>query len=242
VSSDREEIQQPAMLLDDAAMAIITVMQRIERLKHLPRAGWIDREVQQPETVAAHSWRLAVLALLAAQISGLDAGKAVRVALVHDLAEAITGDQTPFDELGATAGDRRALAANPPERVTWRNPERRQQKIRLERAALQRILAGLPDSVVRVLRDAWEEYEAGISEEAQLVQQLDKLEALIQGYDYLRSGQLFDSRTLRSFQIDAREVARVPAAVALLQALDGMMGATPRPGADTTYAEAGADT
>jgi len=35
----------------------------IGALKHLPRTGWVRRGVPNSETVAAHSWRVAVLIL-----------------------------------------------------------------------------------------------------------------------------------------------------------------------------------
>jgi putative hydrolase of HD superfamily len=177
---------------------------------------------------------LAVLAMLAAQVSGLDPWKAVRIALVHDLAEAVTGDSTPFDDLAVSAIDRRALAANPPELSSWRDPERRQRKVRIERAALDSILADLPPTLADMLREAWEEYEEGSSEEAALVRQLDKVEAYVQGLEYARSGRLADAGTLRSFQIDTEAVGRAPLVVALLGALaslskDSAKSDTPTP-------------
>ncbi|MGH2411415.1 MAG: HD domain-containing protein, partial [Chloroflexota bacterium] len=75
------------------------LLRAIEPLKHLPRTGWLDREVASPESVAAHSWRLAVLAWIVASEVGLDANRAMAIALMHDLPEAVTGDHTPFDSL-----------------------------------------------------------------------------------------------------------------------------------------------
>ena len=39
-------------------------LHEIEKLKHLPRTGWL-RTIENPESVAAHSHRVAILALLA---------------------------------------------------------------------------------------------------------------------------------------------------------------------------------
>lgn len=39
-------------------------LHEIEKLKHLPRTGWL-RTIESPESVAAHSFRVAILALLA---------------------------------------------------------------------------------------------------------------------------------------------------------------------------------
>ncbi len=97
------------------AQALIALLHAIEPLKHLPRSGWVDREVSSPESVAAHSWRLALFSWCVAAEEGLDADHAMRLALVHDIPEALTGDRTPFDYLDDVS-ERRRLAANPAER------------------------------------------------------------------------------------------------------------------------------
>lgn len=62
------------------------------RLKDEPRGGWVLRNVRDPESVADHSWGTALLCLLYATEEHLDEDEAVRMALLHDLAEAETGD------------------------------------------------------------------------------------------------------------------------------------------------------
>lgn len=50
-----------------------------------------------PETVAEHSWRAALMAqLLAPEFPGVDTGKVIRMCLIHDLGEAVTGDIPTF--------------------------------------------------------------------------------------------------------------------------------------------------
>ena len=36
----------------------------IERLKNTPRAGWVKRGVEGPESVSDHMWRMAIICLL----------------------------------------------------------------------------------------------------------------------------------------------------------------------------------
>jgi len=70
----------------------------IGNLKHLPRSGWVKRGVPNPETVASHSWRMAVMIMeFADEIRnmGADVDKAVKMALYHDLGESIIGDLIP---------------------------------------------------------------------------------------------------------------------------------------------------
>jgi putative hydrolase of HD superfamily len=200
--------------------ALFQLIHRIQPLKHLLRTGWVDRQIDAPETVAAHSWRLAVMAWLVADALELDSAKAIKLALAHDLAEAITGDSTPFDELGATAEERRALATDPPDMSEWRVGGRRAAKTEAERNALAILLQGAPSQASAALSAAWEEYTRDESPEAHLVHQLDKLEAFLQGCEYAADGRLDDPRTLNSFRADSQSLIRDPLPRALLHALE----------------------
>ena len=68
------------------------------RLKDTPRTGWIRRMVENPESVAAHSWGLCLLTLILCP-DDLDRLKCLEFAVVHDLAEEITGDYVPGDKI-----------------------------------------------------------------------------------------------------------------------------------------------
>ena len=152
------------------------------RLKTLKRQGWIDRGVHQPESVADHSWRLALMtATMAGSNSGIDASRAVLLALVHDLPEVVTGDVTPFDDqLSEQHADRTDLFTGLPEY----SHTAEQSKTQAERDAIRVITADLPDEIATILVEAWEEYETGETAEAQLVRQLDKLETWLQAVEY----------------------------------------------------------
>lgn len=66
-------------------------------LKQLPRTGWVRSNVENPESVAAHSWGMAILALRLAP-KDIDLTKVLSMCLVHDLPEVIVGDLTPHDD------------------------------------------------------------------------------------------------------------------------------------------------
>ena len=66
-------------------------------LKQLPRTGWVRSGVNNPESVAAHSWGMAVMALRLAP-KKLDLEKILSLCLVHDLPEVRVGDLTPHDD------------------------------------------------------------------------------------------------------------------------------------------------
>ena len=82
----------------------------IAKLKAVDRAGWLRVGIEQPESVAAHSWGVAwlVLELLPEH---LDLEKALSYAILHDLPEAQVGDITPHDGIPTEEKHEREAAA-----------------------------------------------------------------------------------------------------------------------------------
>lgn len=192
---------------------LLDFLEQAGRLKRLRRKGWVDRGVAEPESVADHSYRLALLVLLAGSLHpGIDVSRAVILALVHDLPEALAGDQTPFDRQLEAGADPAQLFRSYPSY----SPEVEAEKSARERAALRQMVAGLPDELARLLSEAWEEYEAGSTPEARLVRQLDKLETALQATEY-RAEQ--PEITIDSFLLGAEAESVDPPARELLGAI-----------------------
>ncbi|HYJ78510.1 MAG TPA: HD domain-containing protein, partial [Longimicrobiaceae bacterium] len=102
------------MTVEDAAAGdLLRFLHLAGRLKETVRAGWALRGVEGAESVADHSFRLALLALvLAPRVEPpLDRERCMAMALVHDLAECLTGDITPLDGVSAEEKRRREQEA-----------------------------------------------------------------------------------------------------------------------------------
>ena len=151
------------------------------KLKRVRRKGWVDRGVDDAESVADHSYRLAVLAWAVARVRGLDAERAVLIALLHDLAEAEVGDETPFDAALAEGGFDRARFDEP----APRDDTRRAEKHARERAAVAGIAGALGAALGGELQALVEAYARQRSPEARLVKELDRVETLLQAEEYL---------------------------------------------------------
>jgi putative hydrolase of HD superfamily len=134
----------------------------VATLKRLPRTGWVQRGVPDPESVAAHSFGVAALAAVTASAVGADPARAVLVAVIHDVAEALTGDLTPAD---GVPGD---------------------TKRRREEQAARRILAGVDPN--GTLMAAWLDYAERRTPEGRLVKDLDKIDMALQADAYAREG------------------------------------------------------
>ena len=142
----------------DAVPGLVRILMAGVMLKRRPRRGWVEAGVREPESVAEHSFSLALASMLVSDLLGLDTEKAVRMALIHDLAEAYLGDLT--------------------------RPEKRRAGVEVSRRAEKKILEtlfnGLPDSARARYLSLVEELLEGASEEARLVHELDKLEMALE--------------------------------------------------------------
>jgi putative hydrolase of HD superfamily len=143
--------------------SIVKFLKAVGKLKRVKRTGWVIRGVKDPESVAEHSYRTAVTAMVVCDIEGLDSGKAVKMALLHDLQESIVGDMT-------------------------RESPNFSDKRKLEEEAMVEILGGLPNKLAGEYMDLWREYLEGITPEARVVKNADKLEMLLQAKEYEEQG------------------------------------------------------
>ena len=73
-------------------------------LKDILRTGWVRAGVDSPESVAAHSWGMSVLAMHLCP-ENLDRMRVIEMCLVHDLPEVEVGDLTPHDDTSTKSKD-----------------------------------------------------------------------------------------------------------------------------------------
>ena len=146
---------------------ILEFSKLIGKLKKIERTGWVTwGNVENPESVAEHIFRTAVLGLIISDMKKLDTEKVVRMCLLHDLPEALIGDWDPKakKKLGMDK---------------WKSKEKE---------ALKKILSMLPETIRGKYFKAWEEFEEMKTKEAKIVKQLDRLEMIIQALEYLEDG------------------------------------------------------
>jgi len=131
-------------------------VRKIDGLKRILRQSLIMSGGRR-ENSAEHSWHLAVMVMLLHEYAAgkIDVGKAIRMALVHDIPETYAGDHFIYD----ARAQRRRVAR--------------------EKAAAKRIFGFLPAGQAGEMRRLWEEYEENKSPEARFVRALDRLEPLI---------------------------------------------------------------
>ncbi|MCO5590743.1 hypothetical protein L7F22_044718 [Adiantum nelumboides] len=134
-----------------------------QRLKATKRTGWVNHGLKDTESIADHMHRMAVMAIIAAGIPDINRDKCVKMAVVHDIAEAIVGDITPSCGIS------------------------KEEKSRRERAAIDEMCKLLGGGLAaEEVKELWLDYENNASVEANLVKDFDKVIQAIQTLDYIR--------------------------------------------------------
>ena len=135
------------------AREFLDILHVAERLKDTPRHCTTSKG--RTESVAEHSWRISLMALLLRrEFPELNMDKVVDMCLIHDLGECFTGDIPTFLKTGA-------------DRET-------------EDSLLNQWVKSLPAEVSADLAALYQEMEAQETMESKVYKAMDKLEAVIQ--------------------------------------------------------------
>lgn len=161
----------PAALPADELAGCLAFIRAAEALKDTLRSAHTRQG--RHESTAEHSWRLCLMAMVFGPALGspagpLDMARLLKICVVHDLGEAISGDIPAV--LQAQVPDKSAR----------------------ERADLLTLMAPLPERLRSEFLGLWDDYEHARSAEARAVKALDKLETIVQhnqganpaGFDY----------------------------------------------------------
>ncbi len=132
-------------------------------LKRVKRSGWWVAGIENPETVAEHCFRCAVIAFYIAHVEDVDPYKAVTMALFNDIHEARIND---LHKMGHYY-------------IEFRDAEKKVFKDQIAR---------LDAKVTRALTVIRTEYEGQASKESIVARDADILECLLQAKEYVDNG------------------------------------------------------
>ncbi len=131
-------------------------------LKRSKRTGWWLAGVKDPESIAEHAFRTAVIGMLLAMLEGVDPGKVALLCLLHDTQESRLGDIPSVGRRYIKTASNQAVTADQ--------------------------VAAFPEPLAHVLRTLVDEYEDRESGESCIAHDADKLECLVQAREYEAQG------------------------------------------------------
>ncbi|MER6572109.1 HD domain-containing protein [Streptomyces sp. NPDC001093] len=149
--------------MSDEMTAVARFLYEAGTLKQSKRTGWWMAGVKDPESVADHSWRTALIATIIAKLEGADPARAAFLAVWHDSQETRTGDVNHL-------GKKYTKGEADPEAITADQ------------------VAGMPAMLADAVKELIAEYEGKESLEARCARDADKLECMIQGVEYRDQG------------------------------------------------------
>ncbi|MBN2422024.1 HD domain-containing protein [Candidatus Woesearchaeota archaeon] len=144
-------------------MTIIRFFQEVNKLKSIKRTGWVRKNVKNPESVADHIFRKTLMAMMPCP-NDLDSEKVIKMTLVNELPEAVTGDirTTHLDSKDFT-----------------------RTKFEKDKAALLELLLQIEDeNIKKEILDIWIESEELQTREGLFFKEIDKLEMAFQALEY----------------------------------------------------------
>ncbi|AQZ09807.1 YBR242W and YGL101W [Zygosaccharomyces parabailii] len=148
----------------------------VGQLKVQRRTGWLDHDINDCESISDHMYRMGIMSMLIKNPM-VNRDKCVRIALVHDIAESLVGDITPFD------------------------PVTKEEKHRREWETIQFLcdeFVGKSNQIAaKEMMSDWLAYENISSLEARYVKDIDKYEMLVQCFEYEK--RLNDQNKLKQF-------------------------------------------
>lgn len=135
---------------------ILDFLHIAEKLKKELRHSWLSDGRQ--ESSAEHSWRVALMAIVfhSELKSNIDLAKALKIAIVHDIAEAEAYD------------------------IPAQDTHRTNEKARVELAAMEKIRGVLGEEIGNEIFSLWQEYEEQNTLEAKYIKAIDKMEVRLQ--------------------------------------------------------------
>jgi putative hydrolase of HD superfamily len=148
------------------------------QLKEEVRTGWELRNIEDPESVADHSWGVVFLTMIYGEEADMDTDKALKMAVVHDIAEAETGDLVT-----------RAIDA--------KQDVEKEEKEEMEEEVVEKLSDFMESEELEKL---WKEYEEREKREAKFVKDMDMIDMCLTALKYEKEERYDPEEKNESFQ------------------------------------------
>ncbi len=144
--------------MDNDLKKAVDFIIEIDKIKHISRKTKLFKH-NRHENDAEHSWHLAMMVIVLKDFANepIDILKVIKMALIHDIVEIDAGDVIIYQV-------------------------DKEEKLRKESMAADRIFGILPDKTGVELKELWREFEERKTPEAKFAAAIDRLEPIMQNY------------------------------------------------------------
>ncbi|XOB42082.1 MAG: HD domain-containing protein [Candidatus Nealsonbacteria bacterium] len=172
---------------------ILNFLIEVGKLKGIPRKGWVLRGIKNPETIASHTFRIAIMSWLLGREKKININKVIKISLIHDLCEVYAGDTTPYDNKLFSKDKKKwkEITKKWPRFSKEEKEKISQKKYKKENKALEKLILNLSPDLKKEIRSLWNDYEKGLTREGKFVRQLDRVENLLQAMEYWEKDKQF---------------------------------------------------
>ena len=198
---------------------ILNFLIEVGKLKGIPRKGWVLRGIKNPETIASHTFRIAIMSWLLGREKKININKVIKISLIHDLCEVYAGDTTPYDNKLFSKDKKKwkEITKKWPRFSKEEKEKISQKKYKKENKALEKLILNLSPDLKKEIRSLWNDYEKGLTREGKFVRQLDRVENLLQAMEYWEKDKQF---AIEPWWIQIEELVDDPILLEFLKALE----------------------
>ena len=198
---------------------LVNFFHELEKLKRMPRQGWVINDIKNPESIADHIFRTTLMVwILGKRKKGLNIERIIRMALVHDLCEIYAGDTTPYDTvLPGTKKKRLEFMKTWPRFSDFQKKKIFKEKFKKELGGLEKLISKLPSDLKKEIKNLWMDYEKGLTPEGRFFRQTDRVENFLQALEYW---QRYKKPPQRPWWLWAREFFDDPLLLEFIEEMD----------------------
>ncbi|MFC1801754.1 HD domain-containing protein [Nanoarchaeota archaeon] len=151
-------------------MDFLKFFHNLEGVKKQVREGWNLHKIPQPESIADHSYRVAMMALVLSPQAKLNSEKTMAMALLHDALHALVPD-------------------TPSKHDESEQKMTNQEMAEIERKAMKKLLSNLDQKKAKEFFEMFLDVEEKRTKEGEFVKDLDRLEMCFQALEYEKQHQ-----------------------------------------------------
>jgi len=198
---------------------LVKFFTELGQLRKVKRRGALLIGAKDPASVADHSFRTAFIVwiLASSKKNNLNAERALKIALIHDICELYAGDMTPYDFYSFLPKDKKKWPETFDKWPRFTNLKKTKsvaQKHKKEKQSLLKLISFLPPKLKKEIFDLWLDYEKGLTKEGRFVKQANRTETLLEALEY---GKESKKPLYKSWWVGTEEMVDDPALLDFIQ-------------------------